>query len=157
MGRSTLHSRIAREIEKHGKVWELKYFFRKVSKLLGTHGLDDWDIFLDSSKRRAGMCDYEMKRLYFSMYFILNTDLCFNKKIDVVLHEIAHALVGPGHDHDNIWRQKALDIGSSGNEFVEFNLVKPLITQKCNCSIKHLYRPQKKRIWCKNVKCICAA
>ena len=30
---------------------------------------------------------------------------------DTILHEIAHALVGPRHGHNAIWRQKAREIG----------------------------------------------
>lgn len=31
---------------------------------------------------------------------------------DTILHEIAHALVGPGHNHDIMWRIKAAEIGA---------------------------------------------
>lgn len=33
---------------------------------------------------------------------------------DTWLHEIAHALVGPDHGHDEVWRTKALAIGCDG-------------------------------------------
>ena len=32
---------------------------------------------------------------------------------DTILHEIAHALVGPSHGHNAIWRRKAREIGCS--------------------------------------------
>ena len=31
---------------------------------------------------------------------------------DVVLHEIAHALTGPGHGHDWAWKQKCVLVGA---------------------------------------------
>ncbi|AXH66932.1 SprT-like protease [Streptomyces phage StarPlatinum] len=34
---------------------------------------------------------------------------------NVIRHEIAHALVGPGHGHNAIWRAKAIEIGCTGN------------------------------------------
>jgi hypothetical protein len=37
---------------------------------------------------------------------------------DTILHEIAHALVGPSHGHDAVWRRQALAIGSSGQRCV---------------------------------------
>lgn len=33
---------------------------------------------------------------------------------DTILHEIAHVLAGPNHDHDNHWRNIALSIGGNG-------------------------------------------
>src|SRR6187431_3321401 len=33
---------------------------------------------------------------------------------DTILHEIAHALVGPSHNHDAVWSRKAREIGSNG-------------------------------------------
>ncbi len=35
-----------------------------------------------------------------------------------ILHEIAHALVGPGHGHDSVWRTQALKIGCTGSRCV---------------------------------------
>ena len=37
---------------------------------------------------------------------------------DTILHEIAHALVGPRHGHDEVWRAMALRIGCSGERCV---------------------------------------
>jgi SWI/SNF-related matrix-associated actin-dependent regulator 1 of chromatin subfamily A len=34
---------------------------------------------------------------------------------DTILHEIAHAIVGPHHGHDEVWRGKAVEIGCTGN------------------------------------------
>ncbi len=38
--------------------------------------------------------------------------------LDTILHEIAHALVGPQHGHDAVWRAKAREIGCSGERCV---------------------------------------
>jgi hypothetical protein len=32
--------------------------------------------------------------------------------VDTILHEIAHALVGPRHGHDTVWKAKCTDIGA---------------------------------------------
>ena len=40
---------------------------------------------------------------------------------DTILHEIAHALVGPEHGHDRVWRAKARAIGSSGERCVSLD------------------------------------
>jgi predicted SprT family Zn-dependent metalloprotease len=44
--------------------------------------------------------------------------------LDTILHEIAHALVGPGHDHDVFWQIRARSVGAKpircyGAEIVE--------------------------------------
>ena len=31
---------------------------------------------------------------------------------DTILHEIAHALVGPGHGHDAVWKRKCREVGA---------------------------------------------
>ena len=38
--------------------------------------------------------------------------------LDTILHEIAHALVGPQHGHDAVWRAKAREIGCTGERCV---------------------------------------
>jgi hypothetical protein len=37
---------------------------------------------------------------------------------DTVLHEVAHALAGPQHGHDRVWRSIAVRIGCSGERCV---------------------------------------
>jgi predicted SprT family Zn-dependent metalloprotease len=32
--------------------------------------------------------------------------------VDTLLHEIAHALVGPGHGHDAVWKAKCVEVGA---------------------------------------------
>ena len=31
---------------------------------------------------------------------------------DTILHEVAHALVGPGHGHDTVWKATAAQVGA---------------------------------------------
>ena len=35
--------------------------------------------------------------------------------IDTVLHEVAHALVGPEHNHDRVWKLAAMRIGCTAD------------------------------------------
>lgn len=32
--------------------------------------------------------------------------------LDTILHEVAHALVGPGHGHDEVWKATCLEVGA---------------------------------------------
>jgi hypothetical protein len=81
-------------------------------RLLDEHGLHDWSLVLDRAKRRAGVCRPGRKEIGLSGPL---TALHSEAEVrDTILHEIAHALVGPRHGHDAVWRATALRIGSSG-------------------------------------------
>jgi len=75
------------------------------------HGLHDWEFKWHSSIRRFGTCHYYKKRIS------LSKQLCEANEIgpvlDTVLHEIAHALVGKGHSHDEVWQAKCREIGAA--------------------------------------------
>ncbi len=80
--------------------------------LMSEHGLDGWAVGLDRAKTRAGACRFRSRKITLSAYL---TALHSEDEVrDTLLHEIAHALVGPGHGHDAVWRAQALAIGSSG-------------------------------------------
>ena len=77
--------------------------------LMKEHGLGDWRIKLDHARRRAGQCDYNKKEISLSRHYVRYAEMEHIR--DTILHEIAHALVGPNHGHDAVWRQQARAIG----------------------------------------------
>ena len=77
--------------------------------LMKEHGLSDWRIKLDHARRRAGQCDYNKKEISLSRHYVRYAEMDHIR--DTILHEIAHALVGPNHGHDAVWRQQARAIG----------------------------------------------
>jgi predicted SprT family Zn-dependent metalloprotease len=80
--------------------------------LLEVHGLDDWEVSYDNAKRRAGICKFGEQTLGLSAPL---TAVHSEADVrDTILHEIAHALVGPRHGHDAHWRRAAIAIGCSG-------------------------------------------
>ena len=79
------------------------------TKLMDAHGLVGWRVKLDHARRRAGQCDYTNKTISLSRLYVRHADIDHIR--DTILHEIAHALVGPQHGHDAVWRQKAREIG----------------------------------------------
>ena len=80
--------------------------------LLEEHGLGDWSFTFDRAKRRAGVCRYGARQISLSAPL---TRLHPAAEVrDTILHEIAHALVGPRHGHDAVWRATAVRIGCSG-------------------------------------------
>ncbi|MBF0238008.1 MAG: SprT-like domain-containing protein [SAR324 cluster bacterium] len=95
----------------------------EAERLLREHWLwqRGWRFELDNARRRAGNCRYRAKKITMSRGFVRSAG---NVEItDTLLHEIAHALVGPSHGHDNVWRAKAQELGCSGERChsVEFS------------------------------------
>ncbi len=80
------------------------------------HGLQGWRVELDTAKRRAGVCRYTDRVIGLSGPLTRLHDEAEVR--DTVLHEIAHALVGPAHRHDAVWRATARRIGCSGRRCV---------------------------------------
>ncbi|MFC6287592.1 SprT-like domain-containing protein [Nocardioides sp. GCM10027113] len=81
--------------------------------LLDEHGLHDWSLVFDRAKRRAGVCRAGRRQIGLSGPL---TEIHPEAEVrDTLLHEIAHALVGPRHGHDEVWRATALRIGCSGS------------------------------------------
>jgi len=84
------------------------------AELMDQHGLldDGWYFDWDRARRRFGCCNYTRKRISLSspLTKIREPD----KVRNTILHEIAHALVGRGHGHDDVWRSKAIEIGCNG-------------------------------------------
>jgi predicted SprT family Zn-dependent metalloprotease len=79
------------------------------TKLMQEHGLVGWRFSFGKTKKIAGLCNHRFKYIELSQYLtFLNTE---EHVTNTILHEIAHALVGIGHGHDYIWKQKAREIG----------------------------------------------
>ena len=95
---------------------DLRDAFALAEHLLEAHGLPGWRVEFDSAKRRAGVCRFATSTLGLSAP--LTTLHSEDEVRDTILHEIAHALVGPRHGHDATWRRTALAIGCTGDRCV---------------------------------------
>jgi predicted SprT family Zn-dependent metalloprotease len=50
-------------------------------------------------------------RIELSKHYVLRNPE--HEVLDTILHEIAHALVGPGHGHDEVWKAKCVEVGGA--------------------------------------------
>ena len=90
-------------------------------RLMADHELHGWTVVADRAKTRAGVCRFGKRQIGLSRPL---TELHSEEEVrDTILHEIAHALVGPEHGHDRVWRAKAREIGSSGERCVSLQRV----------------------------------
>ncbi|MFY9262740.1 MAG: SprT family zinc-dependent metalloprotease [Actinomycetaceae bacterium] len=79
--------------------------------LMDAHGLADWTLVFDRAKKRAGCTRFSERVISLSRPI---TELCDDAEVrETILHEIAHALVGPRHNHDAVWRAKCAEIGGT--------------------------------------------
>lgn len=85
---------------------------RLAAALMTQHGLTDWRFTFDNARARFGVCRPDRREIGLSRRLTaLSTE---DEVRNTLLHEIAHALVGPGHGHDEVWRATALAIGCDG-------------------------------------------
>jgi predicted SprT family Zn-dependent metalloprotease len=80
--------------------------------LMDRHKLTGWRLVFDNAKTRAGVCRWDRREIGLSRH--LMTLYSPEQVTETVLHEIAHAIAGPRHGHDRVWRTVARRIGCSG-------------------------------------------
>lgn len=82
-----------------------------------------WTCVIDKAKRRAGQCRYTKKEIGLSQTYVENSEE--NAVEDTILHEVAHAILGPGTGHGWAWKLKAREIGCSGTRLtnVEYQMI----------------------------------
>src|SRR5690349_19741706 len=85
---------------------------RLASELMARHGLSGWRLVFDNAKTRGGVCRYDVREIGLSRPLMSLYEA--EQVTEIVLHEVAHALTGPGHGHDRVWRASARRIGCSG-------------------------------------------
>jgi predicted SprT family Zn-dependent metalloprotease len=80
------------------------------AELLARWGLEDWRFEFDHAVRRFGHCRFDARTISLSRHLVALNERAAVE--DTILHEIAHALAGPRHGHDAVWRRTALRVGA---------------------------------------------
>ena len=121
---------------------------RRCRELLDLHGLSatGWTARLDESRSRAGACNFTKKRILLSRLYVR---VAAEPELDdTILHEIAHALVGPHHHHDATWRAKARAIGCSGDRChtVQFSPPRWIVACAAGCFSRSAHRRRRRAV-----------
>lgn len=118
---------------------------RQLAKsLMAAHGLTDWSFRFDTAVKRLGLCVHTKKLITISKSLTrLNPD---SQVRNTLLHEIAHALVGPKHGHNATWRFKAMSIGCNGqrctNSIVKVEPRYKVVCGMCGASWTYHRKPR---------------
>jgi predicted SprT family Zn-dependent metalloprotease len=108
---------------------ELDTLAYRARLLLEQHHLNRWSFQFDNGRKRAGCCQYATQVISLSYAFAKQASQ--EEITDTILHEIAHALVGKAHNHDEVWRTKAREIGCSGRRCHDRQFVPPRYIVTC--------------------------
>ncbi|TDI96986.1 MAG: hypothetical protein E2O29_01760 [Deltaproteobacteria bacterium] len=80
--------------------------------LKNEYGLHNWEIRLSNSKRAFGTCYFGINVIKLSQHLVRLNEV--DRVRNTILHEIAHAVAGIGHNHDKVWRDKFISMGGDG-------------------------------------------
>ena len=96
---------------------DLEYAKLLLKDKMELYGLfeEGWDFSFNNSVKYAGFTFFKKKHIVLSNVYINNPKTTKNKIKNTILHEIAHALVGKKHQHDEKWKATALSLGCNGN------------------------------------------
>ena len=122
-------------------VGRLAYYNSFAQKLIDTNGLRGWKFQYDRAVTRCGSCRFDKKLITLSRHFVGDQTVEHEKIVDVIIHECAHAVVGPSVGHGPAWRSKAIDMGGTGARMIEYSpMILGRIVAFCRCGHVDLFR-----------------
>lgn len=74
-------------------------------------GLKNWTFAFHNRTRVFGTCFHKQKVIKLSKFTTEHESE--DSVLETIKHEIAHALVGPGHAHDKAWQAMATHVGAN--------------------------------------------
>ncbi len=112
-----------------------------------------WQFAFDLAPERGGLCRYAEKQITLSVTYCLKASK--EEIVDTILHEIAHAIVGPKHGHDATWKAAARRIGCTAERCHHVQHTPPRWHGQCGCGQqwKRQRLSQRARTWrCRKCK-----
>ncbi len=107
------------------------------SALIELHLDASWSFAFDNAKTRAGLCNYNLRRISVSRYLAAKYE--DDEIHQVLLHEIAHALAGPAAGHGAAWRSIAKSIGYEGKRLHGGAIAEDLAPWVGTCPAGHVH------------------
>ena len=121
---------------------------RQAWGLMDRHGLKGWSFQFNDASRRSGVCDFDTKVIGLSRQYGVHANS--GQVRNTILHEIAHALVGPGHHHDKVWRAMARSIGCTGDRCHDVDFAPPRYIMSCQgCGWAQTRNARRKGLVCR--------
>ena len=126
MNGSTFDQRLERNWK-----WSKAYFDRKTKEF----GIKGWKLVLNASeesKNFLGQCVHgRNNEIHLSYYFLRGPTTNEKKLRNTILHELAHVMAGPFHDHDDKWKYIAKKIGCDATVASPWDGVNPKYIVYC--------------------------
>jgi len=137
---------------------KLLWVKKQALALMDKHGLHGWTFDFNRAKRQVGVCKYPTRTkpgcIELSMHYCERNDE--EDILDTILHEIAHALVGPSHGHDEVWKAKCREIGARPERCYDVSVIdmpKGKWRANCPCCGREFHRHRRPKTltgwWCK--------
>jgi SprT-like family. len=93
-------------------VAELERVTMWADALIRLHLDSSWSFGFDHAKTRFGQCDHAKRRITVSRYLAARAE--DDEVHQVLLHEVAHAMVGVREGHGPVWKKRARELGYVG-------------------------------------------
>lgn len=113
--------------------------------LITKFGLTGWSFKFNYSQLTAGACFYSNKIIKLSAFMCITNTM--ETIEEILLHEIAHAIVGKEANHGKVWRDKYIAIGGNGKRlFYGYAFAKFISTcSKCGLEYGFVKMPVKEK------------
>ena len=99
--------------------------------------LNVWGFRFDNGKRRAGQCNYTSRVISISKHLVAHHSL--DEVQQVVLHEVAHALVGKEAGHGPVFKKRAAALGYRGKNFTGREIAANEASWVGHCKAGHVH------------------
>jgi len=76
-----------------------------------------WDVKFNRSTAFGGICDHNKLNIEISWLSVLANNQKAN--LEIINHEVAHAIVGYYEHHNDVWKTKAIELGCSGERLLQ--------------------------------------
>lgn len=113
-------------------------------------GEEDVIFSINDSKENAAICYDNPLEIQMSRYFLESPVASKEKIDDILLHELAHAVVGPGEGHNAKWKEFAKSIGCTSEvcagPFLKKRDYNYSLQCPDGCDVRKLKKPSKTKI-----------